>query len=115
MKRYSHPAMRDVTLQEIMAALADPCRMQIVQSLLGEGRALACNEVPLDVSKATRSHHFEVLRDAGLIRTCVEGTKCMTSLRGDELEKYFPGLVALLASGAGAKPVGKAKKTVACG
>lgn len=108
MKRYTHPAMRDVTLQGVMAALADPCRMAIILALLREDRSLACNEVPLDVSKATRSHHFEVLRDAGLIRTCVEGTKCMTSLRGDEMEKQFPGLLALLAAEAGEK-----KKTAA--
>lgn len=101
MKRYSHPAMRDVTLRDIMAALSDPCRMRIVAELLEGDRALACNEVPLEVSKATRSHHFEVLRDAGLIRTCVEGTKCMTSLRTEDLDKSFPGLIALLRAEAG--------------
>jgi len=82
-----------------MQALSDPCRIAIVRELLSaEGRALACNEVPLDVSKATRSHHFEVLREAGLIRTKVEGTKCMTSLRRAELNKHFPGLLKLIAA-----------------
>lgn len=101
MKRYSHPLLSDVTLQDILAALADPCRMQIVSTLLQAGRALACNEVPLEVSKATASHHFEVLRDAGLIETTVEGTKCMTSVRSVELEKHFPGLLNLLLANAG--------------
>lgn len=110
MNRYTHPAMRDVTLRNILGALADPCRMAIVAELLREDRRLACNEVPLEVSKATRSHHFEVLRDAGLIRTCVEGTKCMTSLRKDELEPRFPGLLALLATEAG---VGAPKRAAA--
>lgn len=82
-----------------MQALSDPCRIAIVRELLSaKGRALACNEVPLDVSKATRSHHFEVLREAGLIRTKVEGTKCMTSLRRAELNKHFPGLLKLIAA-----------------
>jgi DNA-binding transcriptional ArsR family regulator len=52
----------------------------------------------LDVSKATRSHHFDVLRDAGLISTRTEGTKCMTSLRRAELDKRFPGLLRLIAN-----------------
>lgn len=98
-KHYTHPALRDVSLSHVMQALSDPCRMAIVQRLLqSKGRALACNEVDLDISKATRSHHFEVLRSAGLISTRVEGTKCMTSLRKTELNKHFPGLLKLVSA-----------------
>jgi hypothetical protein len=57
---------------------------------------LSCNEIPLDVAKATRSHHFDVLRDAGVIFTRCEGTKCMTSVRRKELNKRFPGLLKLI-------------------
>lgn len=97
-KTYSHPAMDDVSLSEVMHALSDPCRIAVVQDLLeAKGRPLACNEVRLDVSKATRSHHFEVLRGAGIIFTEVNGTKCMTSLRRRELNKRFPGLLKLVA------------------
>lgn len=96
-KSYHHPAMADVTLPSVMQALADPCRLAIVRALLkAENRALACNEVPLEVTKATRSHHFEVLRAAGIIQTEVEGTKCMTSLRKTELNRHFPGLLKLV-------------------
>jgi DNA-binding transcriptional ArsR family regulator len=63
---------------------------------LAERGELACNEIALDVSKATRSHHFDVLRDAGLIYTRTEGTKCMTSIRETELSKRFPGLLKLV-------------------
>ncbi len=92
--------MRNVSLHMIMQALADPCRLAIVRELLeAEGRALACNEVDLKVSKATRSHHFEVLREAGIIFTKVESTKCMTTLRKTELNKHFPGLLKLIAEG----------------
>jgi DNA-binding transcriptional ArsR family regulator len=59
--------MRDVELHVVMQAMSDPCRLAIVRQLLqSKGRALACNEVDLDVTKATRSHHFEVLRTARL-------------------------------------------------
>ena len=98
MKVYSHPALRDVALHAVMQALSDPCRLAIVRQLLrARGRPLACNQVRLSVSKATRSHHFEVLRHAGLIRTETEGTRCLTSLRRAELDRHFPGLLELLA------------------
>lgn len=91
--------MRDVDLHVVMQAMSDPCRLAIVRQLLqSKGRALACNEVDLDVTKATRSHHFEVLRSAGIIFTEMDGTKCMTSVRRSELDKRFPGLLKLISS-----------------
>jgi DNA-binding transcriptional ArsR family regulator len=97
MKAYAHPAMRDVSLHTVMQALSDPCRIAIVRELLeAKGRALACNEVRLSISKATRSHHFEVLRAAGIIHTKTEGTRCLTSLRRKELDRHFPGLLELI-------------------
>ena len=91
--------MRDVELHVVMQAMSDPCRLAIVRQLLqSKGRALACNEVDLDITKATRSHHFEVLRTAGIIFTEMDGTKCMTSVRKAELNKCFPGLLKLIAS-----------------
>ncbi len=99
MKSYAHPDLRDVTLPTVLQALSDPCRIAIVRELLqANGRALACNEVRLDICKATRSHHFEVLRAAGIIHTETEGTKCLTSLRRTELNKRFPGLLKLISS-----------------
>lgn len=88
--------MQEITLPTVMQALSDPCRIAIVRELLIQDRALACNEVPLEVSKATRSHHFEVLRDAGFISTQIEGTKCMTTLRKKDVNKRFPGLLKLV-------------------
>lgn len=96
MKDYSHPALRQVSLPTMMQALSDPCRIAIVRALLEKGE-LACNEVPLKVSKATRSHHFAILREAGLLRTRAEGTKCLSSIRKDEIEAQFPGLLDLVA------------------
>ncbi|WP_050029705.1 helix-turn-helix domain-containing protein [Verrucomicrobium sp. BvORR034] len=96
MKTYHHPPMEDVTLPAVMQALADPCRVAIVRELLTRDVSLACHEVPLEISKATRSHHFDVLRQAGIIHTQSEGTKCMTSLRKKELDQRFPGLLKLV-------------------
>jgi len=97
LKRYRHPDLEDVALDSVMQALSDPCRISIVRRLLKARQAeMACKDIPLKVGKATRSHHFDVLREAGIIATRREGTKCMTSLRTRELNLYFPGLLKLL-------------------
>ncbi|WP_193211318.1 ArsR/SmtB family transcription factor [Luteolibacter marinus] len=95
MKPYTHPAASEMTLPGVMQALSDPCRIEIVRALLNGGE-LACNEVELKVSKATKSHHFAVLRDAGLVLTRSEGTRCMTSVRREEIDRRFPGLLDLV-------------------
>ncbi len=95
MKAYHHPAMSRTSLPAVMQALADPCRLQIVRQLMEHGE-MACGDVPLEVSKATRSHHFAVLREAGLLETRAEGTRCMTSVRKKDLEERFPGLLDLV-------------------
>ncbi len=95
MKPYRHPDLEEVSLQAAMQALSDPCRMEILRALMEAGE-MACGDVPLRVSKATRSHHFAVLRDAGLVQTRTEGTRCMTSVRRKEVERRFPGLLELV-------------------
>ena len=98
MKAYAHPQVRTLKLAGVMHALSDPVRLAIVRALLAspEGE-MACNEIPLKVVKATRSHHFTVLREAGLIFTRTDGTKCMTSVRVKEMQQRFPGLLDLVA------------------
>jgi DNA-binding transcriptional ArsR family regulator len=95
MKPYTHPDLRDVTLPMVMQALSDPCRIEILRTLMEAGE-LACGDIPLTVSKATVSHHFAVLREAGLVLTRSEGTRCLSTVRQGELEERFPGLLALL-------------------
>ena len=95
MKDYSSPSLNKIALSDIMQALSDPCRLAIVRAILNKGE-LACNEVPLKISKATRSHHFSILRKAGLLSTRVEGTKCLSSIRRKEVDARFPGLLDLV-------------------
>lgn len=97
MRQYRHPNLNKMPLAKVMQALSDPWRIGIIRDLLAaNGREFTCNEFPMSVSKATRSHHLDVLRQAGLIRTRVKGTTCLTALRVAELEKKFPGLLALI-------------------
>ncbi|MDQ8206637.1 helix-turn-helix domain-containing protein [Coraliomargarita sp. SDUM461003] len=95
MKAYTHPDLDQVSLPQVMQALSDPCRISIMQALMAE-EELAYNALPVTVAKATLSHHMAVLRDAGLILTRVEGTKCLNSVRMEAFEDYFPGLLELL-------------------
>ena len=98
-KTYHHPDLEDVSLSVAMQALADPCRVAIVRALFSDqDREFACNEIPLDLSKATISHHFEALREAGIILTRVEGRKCLSSIRRKEFTQRFPGLLKLVLS-----------------
>jgi DNA-binding transcriptional ArsR family regulator len=92
------PLLDDVTLAVIMAALSDPVRVAIVRGLASDGEC-TCGAFELGVSKATRSHHFRVLREAGLTHTRAEGTHRHVSLRRVEVDARFPGLLgAVLAA-----------------
>ncbi|MCW1884989.1 metalloregulator ArsR/SmtB family transcription factor [Luteolibacter flavescens] len=108
MKPYIHPPIREITLPMVMQALSDPIRIEILRALMDAGE-LACGDIPLTISKATVSHHFAVLRDAGLILTRTEGTRCMNSVREEEIGARFPGLLDLVTAEKPKKSGRKAK------
>ena len=86
------PSVDELDLTAVLQALGDPVRLDIVRALAAEGERV-CGTVALGVSKATRSHHLRVLREAGVTHTRVEGTRRHVSLRREELEARFPGLL----------------------
>jgi DNA-binding transcriptional ArsR family regulator len=92
MRTLLHPAPEELELTTVMAALSDPVRLTIVRALAAQGE-MACGTLDLDVSNATRSHHFRVLREAGLTQTRPEGTHRYVSLRRDCMAERFPGLL----------------------
>ncbi|MFF2195861.1 ArsR/SmtB family transcription factor [Streptomyces sp. NPDC058157] len=94
----AHPELRDVTLQQVLEALVDPVRRLIVRELHAAGRDLSCGTIDLPVGKSTATHHFHVLRDAGLIRQYYVGTSRMNALRAQEMEEAFPGLLCAVVS-----------------
>jgi DNA-binding transcriptional ArsR family regulator len=87
------PARDDIDLVEVLAALGDPVRMQLVRILDAADGAICCAEIPIPVSKSTGSHHLKVLREAGVVTAQVEGTRRYYTLRRDDLEARFPGLL----------------------
>ncbi len=92
----AHPDPAAIDLQQVLDALVDPVRRLIVRELHAAGQALSCGTIDLPVSKSTATHHFHVLREAGLIRQYYIGTSRMNELRGDEFEQAFPGLLPAL-------------------
>ncbi|WP_443695935.1 ArsR/SmtB family transcription factor [Pseudomonas sp.] len=93
MRAFKHPAQQDLTLERVLYALSDSVRLEIVRCLAGVPEA-TCGELDGGRPKSSMSHHFRVLRDAGLVHTRSVGTTHMNSLRADVLEARFPGLLA---------------------
>ncbi|HEY9438187.1 MAG TPA: helix-turn-helix transcriptional regulator [Streptomyces sp.] len=77
----------------MLHALSDPIRLRIVRQLACEPEELACSRFDLPVSKSTTTHHFRVLRESGVIHQIYRGTAKMSSVRRDDLDAVFPGLL----------------------
>jgi DNA-binding transcriptional ArsR family regulator len=94
------PARQDLRLVDVLHALSDPVRLQIVRYLDRADGTVACGVIELPVGKSTKSHHFRVLREAGVTRTEVDGTRRYNTLRRDDLDARFPGLLDAVLSAA---------------
>ncbi len=92
MRALHHPRVDELELADVLHALSDPVRLEIVR-LLADEKERPCSAVEAKVAKSTLSHHFKVLREAGVTHTRVNGTHRYVSLRRDELEDHFPGLL----------------------
>lgn len=89
---FHHPALKDVEIDSVLHALADPERRNILAKLIassGLSCAGACGGLP----PSTISHHHKVLRDAGLIRSEKKGVEVINTARKAEVDKRFPGLL----------------------
>ena len=86
------PELDAIELADVLHALSDPARLEIVRALDADGER-QCGSFDLGLTKATRSHHFKVLREAGVTFTRLEGTARYVTLRRAELDAKFPGLL----------------------
>jgi DNA-binding transcriptional ArsR family regulator len=96
MKSHSHPVIEEVEKTGIFYALGDSSRLQIVKNIYQAEQALTCMQAVEGIenlSVATRSNCFRILREAGLIRSEKQGRECFNSLRTNELEEKFPKLI----------------------
>jgi DNA-binding transcriptional ArsR family regulator len=93
------PTVDEMDLTIVLQALGDPVRLRIVQTLAAEPHGeRTCGTFELGVSKATRSHHFRVLREAGVIIQREDGRKRLNELRREDMDARFPGLLDTVVS-----------------
>ena len=91
-KPIAHPDRAELDLAAVLHALSDPMRLRIVQALALEGQQ-TCGGFDLPVTKSTCTHHFKVLREAGVIHQHQAGTARLNSLRREDLDARFPGVL----------------------
>ena len=87
------PDRAEIDLSAVLHALSDPQRRRILAELAAAPEARACGSFAPGISKSTRTHHFRVLREAGLIEQWKEGTSKMSRLRREDIDARFPGLL----------------------
>jgi len=99
MREIRHPGGSELDLATILRTVGDPVRLAIVQELLGGGERICTTLTEsLDIPASTLSYHLRLLREAGVTRTRAVGTQRHVSVRADDLERLFPGLLDVLAA-----------------
>ena len=89
----AQPARSEIELAAVLHALSDPVRLRIVAALAVAGEEPSCGSFDLPVTKSTCTHHFKVLREAGVIQQRQRGTARLNALRRQDLDARFPGLL----------------------
>ena len=90
--RFQHPPTEQLRLPAVLHALSDPTRLEIARVLAERGEAV-CGDFQHLCALSTLTHHFRVLRDAGVIRTEADGTCNRSALRREDVEGRFPGVL----------------------
>ena len=88
MKNLPHPKKEAFELCAVLDALSDPLRLEFIRKVWLEGEC-RCSSFAGSMTKSTKSHHFKVLRESGIIMTTVRGTEFGLSIRKDELDERF--------------------------
>jgi DNA-binding transcriptional ArsR family regulator len=94
-----HPERHQIRLENVLTALGNPLRLEIVRTLAAGGEQ-ACGTILDGVSKSTLTRHWKVLRDSGIIWQRPYGRENLLSLRRDDLDARFPGLLDVLLTAA---------------
>jgi DNA-binding transcriptional ArsR family regulator len=108
MRPHKHPAASELVLERVLYALSDSIRLDIVRHL-ARVECATCGELDGGRPKSTVSHHFKVLREAGLVLTESTGASHMNTLRRADVEARFPGLLAAILAQGEAAPAKRKK------
>jgi len=107
MKTLPHPALEEIELARVLEALSDPTRLAVVAFLASDvarNFEPRCGDFTTFGSKTNLTYHLAKLREAGVTSTRLSGTSRFISLRRDDLEARFPGLLTSLIAAAMAEP-----------
>jgi len=92
MRPIAHPSAQTVMLAQIFHALSDPAHLRILERI-ALAPELACNATGEALPRSTLSHHFRILREAGLLTCRREGTLQLNRLRREIVDAKAPGLL----------------------
>ncbi|GAA4697734.1 helix-turn-helix domain-containing protein [Promicromonospora umidemergens] len=90
-------------IEAVLEALSHPVRLQILRRLAG-GEELTCGTVLPDVPPSSASHHWRVLRASGVLFARRDGRVILHTLRRDDLDARFPGLLDAVLAAIGREP-----------
>ena len=90
-RQLPQPRLDELDLVGVLHALSDPIRLEIVRELADSGDGRPCGSFDVPVTKSTLTHHFRVLREAGVLAQRHDGTSKLCTLRAGDLEQRFPG------------------------
>ncbi|ELY2764643.1 ArsR/SmtB family transcription factor [Cronobacter malonaticus] len=91
----NHPDRAQLRLENVLTAMGNPLRLTIVR-VLAAGGEYPCSAVLSGIPKSTLTHHWRVLRDSGVIWQRPFGRENLLSLRREDLDARFPGLLDAL-------------------
>ncbi len=91
----------NVALNEVFKAVADPTRREILRLLRHEEMSAGDLAARFDMTKPTMSHHFAVLKAAGLLTSRREGQTIWYALNTTVLEDVLAWTLDLAQSAKG--------------
>lgn len=97
MKTLVHPKIEDVTVEGVLYALSDPVRVKIYMQIAAAECPKICSDflavMGRELPKSTLSHHFRILREAGLIKSEKRGVELHNTTRCKELKSKFGTMI----------------------
>jgi len=91
------------SVQQVLSAIHDPVRLEVVRRLYNAGAPLQCGALYDGINKSTATHHFKILREAGVTERLVIDGLTYQKLRQDQVESAIPGLLDSVVRGANAE------------
>ncbi|GGT25537.1 ArsR/SmtB family transcription factor [Nonomuraea spiralis] len=99
MRSPAEPKAADLDLVAVLHALGDPVRLGLVRLMAADGE-VSCSPPHLNVPRSTLSNHWRILRESGITSTRAEGKARYMTLRRDDLEARFPGVLGTILTAA---------------